>query len=382
MSSQESLVGQIFGKLTVVKLHSNTGYGTYWDCLCSCGKPFLAVKEEYLVESKSTSCVECKQKDYCEDFLENANNLYGDKYSFILPEYFRMGSDITIVCREHGSYLKTPARFLHRPGCKGCLLEKNSKASFISFVEKSNIVHSNFYDYSISQAGYKSVSSKVDIICPVHGLFNTRASIHLNGNKCPQCSYANHILSVKDFSDKAFKIHGNKYDYSSVEYNGSFNKVSIICKDHGVFEQTPASHFQGSGCPTCSAIIRSYSFVDRYLRDPEKGSKEGFLYLMEVQGNGEKFLKVGITTKINKRVNAYRREENYTFEFIKVWTTTRLISAQVEETVLEWKKFEKLHYWPRKNFDGRSECIQIEHQAKVISLIENLLVEQGYIPER
>lgn len=383
MSHCANLVGKVFAQLTVVNLSSSTEFATYWDCKCSCGNPFLGVREEYLTENKSVSCTSCKQKNYRDSFLIQAQSLYGDKYSFVIPEDFRMGKEITVICKDHGQFLKKPACFLKHPGCKGCLSQKKAELSFKSFLEKASVLHDGFYDYSVSKVSYQSVSSKIDIICPQHGIFNTKASIHLSGSGCPNCIFQNYYhLNPKDFSEKAFKIHGTKYDYSSVEYSGSFKKVSIICKDHGLFEQTPASHFQGSGCPTCSAIIRSYSFVDRYLRDPEKGSKEGFLYLMEVQGNGERFLKVGITTKINKRVNAYRREENYTFTFIKVWTTTRLISAQVEEAVLEWKKFEKLHYWPRKNFDGRSECIQIEHQTKVISRIENLLVDQGYIPER
>lgn len=231
----------------------------------------------------------------------------------------------------------------------------------------------------MSEVDYQSVSSKIDIICPRHGAFNTKAALHLNGHKCPKCSY---YLTAEDFAEKANKVHNFKYDYSLVEYDGSFGKVKISCKEHGVFEQSSNSHFQGRGCPTCSSIVRSYSFVDRYIRDPEKGKKEGFLYLMEVEGNGEKFLKVGISTELRKRINAYRREENYEFKLIKAWTTTRLVSAQVEDLVLGWKKSEKMHYWPRKNFDGRSECMLLEFEEPIISFIEKSLHNHGWTSER
>lgn len=379
MNFHENMIGQIFGELTIVNLSSSTEIATYWDCECSCGNPFLGVKEEYLIEHKSVSCVKCKQKNYLDSFLTQAQYLYGDKYSFIIPEDFKMGKDITIVCREHGPFLKRPTYFLQKPGCKKCLAQKKAKASFEKFVEKSNILHDGFYDYSVSEAGYQSVSSKIDIICPRHGVFNTRAALHLNGHQCPKCV---HYLTSKDFAEKANEIHNFKYEYSLVEYKGSFGKVKIVCKEHGVFEQTPSSHFQGAGCPKCSSLARAFSFVDRYTIDPEKGQKEGFLYLMEVEGSGERFLKVGISTELRKRINAYRREENYNFRLIKSWTTTRLVSSQVEDLVLSWKKSENLHYWPRKNFDGRSECIQIEYQDKVIYFIENSLTEYGHIPER
>ena len=49
-------------------------------------------------------------------------------------------------------------------------------------------------------------------------------------------------------------IHGNKYDYSLVEYKGAKHKINIICNEHGIFEQTPDNHKQGNGCPICAKI--------------------------------------------------------------------------------------------------------------------------------
>lgn len=144
MSSYENLIGQMFGQLTVVNLSSSTEIATYWDCKCSCGNPFLGVKEEYLTEHKSVSCVKCKQKNYLDTFLSQAHELYGDKYSFVIPEDFKMGKAITIVCRDHGSFLKRPTYFLQHPGCKKCLAQKKAESSFEKFVEKANILHDGF----------------------------------------------------------------------------------------------------------------------------------------------------------------------------------------------------------------------------------------------
>lgn len=47
-------------------------------------------------------------------------------------------------------------------------------------------------------------------------------------------------------------VHGDKYDYSLVEYNNSKKKVKIICKYHGVFTQSPNTHLGGHGCPRCA----------------------------------------------------------------------------------------------------------------------------------
>ena len=50
--------------------------------------------------------------------------------------------------------------------------------------------------------------------------------------------------NTKEFIEKAIKIHGDKYDYSLVEYKNCITKVIIICKIHGEFLLSPDSHFK------------------------------------------------------------------------------------------------------------------------------------------
>lgn len=57
---------------------------------------------------------------------------------------------------------------------------------------------------------------------------------------------------LKIFIEKARKRHGDKYDYSKVEYKDSVTKVKIICPIHGEFEQAPAAHVRGNECPLCA----------------------------------------------------------------------------------------------------------------------------------
>lgn len=54
------------------------------------------------------------------------------------------------------------------------------------------------------------------------------------------------------FIEKSIKVHGNKFDYSKVEYMGSHTKVCIICQEHGEFYQSPTGHLSGNGCPNCA----------------------------------------------------------------------------------------------------------------------------------
>ena len=59
-------------------------------------------------------------------------------------------------------------------------------------------------------------------------------------------------LTNETFIDKSTKIHGNKYDYTLVNYQNAFKQVEIICQEHGSFYQTPRDHLQKCGCPLCA----------------------------------------------------------------------------------------------------------------------------------
>ena len=59
------------------------------------------------------------------------------------------------------------------------------------------------------------------------------------------------------FIEKAKKVHGDKYDYSKVEYVNAYTKVCIICPIHGEFWQTPSGHLHNGGCKLCGTLARS-----------------------------------------------------------------------------------------------------------------------------
>jgi len=73
-------------------------------------------------------------------------------------------------------------------------------------------------------------------------------------------------LTNKEYIDKCIEVHNNKYDYSLVEYKGARNKVKIICKNHGIFEQGAKQHKEGQGCPRCSSVnynLTKSEFIER-----------------------------------------------------------------------------------------------------------------------
>lgn len=58
------------------------------------------------------------------------------------------------------------------------------------------------------------------------------------------------------------KVHLDKYGYDLVDFKGNNIKVKIICKIHNIFEQTPADHKRGNGCPICNHKVITTSLTN------------------------------------------------------------------------------------------------------------------------
>lgn len=117
--------------------------------------------------------------------------------------------------------------------------------------------HNDFYDYSDTL--YVDAVSKMSVSCPLHGKFSVTFSNHTHKGKargCPDCGrlsrYSKRTLTVESFLIAAHLVHGDTYDYSQIEYKNTETKVSIVCKAHGGFMQSPEKHKAGRGCPICA----------------------------------------------------------------------------------------------------------------------------------
>lgn len=121
------------------------------------------------------------------------------------------------------------------------------------YIREVNEIHNGKYDYS--KFVYTRKIDKSTIICPEHGEFEQSMHCHLKGQGCPKCGLRSRVEKSRDttesFITKAKAVHGDRYDYSKVEYKGNKDKVCIICNIHGEFWQTPNSHLNGDGCPEC-----------------------------------------------------------------------------------------------------------------------------------
>jgi hypothetical protein len=236
------------------------------------------------------------------DFVKEAKAVHGKRYDYSKVVYTTARKHVIIICRKHGEFLQVPQHHLKNhgcPKCKGERLAEHFRMSHDKFIRRAKRVHGQKYDYS--RVDYVRCDTDVIIICPNHGEFLQAPYNHVNRKQdCPECSKATHgdwcRKDQDDFIRDARKKHGDKYDYSAVEYVSTHAHVLIGCPIHGQFHQAPANHLSGRGCIQCGVIRRSNLIrksQDDFIRDARKKHGDKYDYSAVVYINSHAHVLIG-----------------------------------------------------------------------------------------
>lgn len=236
-----------------------------------CGHEFWQTPKNHL---KGQGCPYCKGEKISKretktqkQYIEDARKVHGDKYDYSQTVYKGAKEKVKIICPKHGEFWQVASVHLMGCGCQKCGDERAIKLRIHTtdeFILKAKEIHGEKYNYSKSI--YVSAKNLICIICPIHGEFWQIVSRHLSGCGCPKCG-GTQKLTTEDFIKRAREVHGDKYDYSKVNYIDAHTKICIICPKHGKFLQIPNDHLTGSGCPSCSHTISKseqeiYNFIN------------------------------------------------------------------------------------------------------------------------
>lgn len=243
-------------------------------------------------------------------------------------------------------------------------------------------------------------------------------------------------MTTDTFIEKAKLVHGDKYEYTESTYKNKKTKIKIICKVHGVFEQTPRWHLEGAGCQKCSLIENGKKLVHKksleFITKSTLKYNGKYDYSLAVYKRSDNKIKIvcpihGIfkqtpsshlsaklgCTKCGKEesavyqnlkeykdrdgilyiINMFNKEES----FIKVGITTLSVYSRFKrsyklpykywvlkevkgdlESVINLERFilnnnNLKKYKPMKKFKGRSECFELSELEIVKKQIKNFL---------
>lgn len=206
---------------------------------------------------KGSRCPRCygTPKYTTAQYIEKATKVHSGKYDYSLIRYKGNKEKIEIICPEHGIFWQHAGAHLRGSQCPAC--SNVQKVTPEIFISRATNLHEGKYDYSL--VDFSSTSDFIDIICPIHGVFSQKVSIHLRGYGCQYCGGSKRLTN-DEFIEKANAVHHDKYNYSKSEYINTSTKVCIICPDHGEFWQIPNNHLLGTGCPKCAGKYNDLEF--------------------------------------------------------------------------------------------------------------------------
>jgi hypothetical protein len=318
--------------------------------------PSHGLIEQYPQNHFKHKCKKCTtelSKNGIKKFIEKAKEIHGDKYDYsLIDEYKSNKTKLKIICPIHGVFEQDYKSHINKKyGCSKC--SGICKKTTIEFINDAKKIHNDKYDYSLVE--YKNTKHKIKIICKLHGVFEQKPEKHLLGRGCHICGGANR-LTTEEFIDKAKEIHGDKYDYSLVNYINTNTKVKIICKEHGIFEQTPNSHLNGCNCRFCKKVC---------CKD------EQHLYILFDKLYN--IFKIGVSNDVERRcreLNSKYYGINKNIEIVKFFELQGKLENKIHKKFEEYNVYHPT-YLKNERCDGRSEwfnfdvneCIKyIEHE--------------------
>lgn len=322
--------------------------------------------------------------DKNEWFKLKSLEIHGDRYNYDKVDYEVNNKPVVIGCDIHGDFLQKPVTHHDGSGCPKCGCEKTIKdlsSTTEEFIERSSIIHNNFYDYSKFE--YKGSKIKGIVICPIHNEFETTPVHHLRGVGCKFCAAEKASIrkakGIDSFIKEATIVHDGKYTYDDFNYVNSNTKGYIDCPIHGRFEQTAGSHLSGCGCRKCqydkvSELIKERGTTASYSQWANIGGKskefESYkVYIAILSLNGESFIKVGKTFRPIKR-----RFKEVPYDYYVHNLITKDDAIEVCKIEHEIKtKLKDYRYQPIIPFGGQYECFHMDalHSGAIDELIKN-----------
>ena len=157
-------------------------------------------------------------------------------------------------------------------------------------IDDFNIVHDNKYIYPVKE--FETMRTLIDIICPIHGIFQQIPKSHIKGHGCSKCGIETTRIKLsgiqKEYIDKVSKLHNYYYNYDKVNYVNRHKKIIVTCPKHRDFEISPNHHLYGKGCRTCYYEKLSLLFRDTkefFVEKANKIHKNKYLYPGDYKNN-------------------------------------------------------------------------------------------------
>ena len=234
---------------------------------------------------------------------------FNGKYDYSETIYKGKRQKFTYICPNHGNVTQVAGEHTRGKGCLHCRYKETGEKHNAKARENliARFEEKHGQRFDYSKVNYINDKQKVIVICREHGDFLTSVRDHVKGG-CPQCSKESVSRTAEEFINEANGIHNNKFTYLDLPKRVHIKtNLSIKCTLHGLFYMSAISHLRGSGCTLCT---------QKELRWTRKAydNQETILYYVKIGT----YYKIGLTKRsiIERFSNETVKD---TLEIIATW---------------------------------------------------------------
>jgi hypothetical protein len=185
-----------------------------------------------------------------EKWQARCEKIHNFKYSYKQSVYTGTRNAVEIQCPVHGIFTQNAGLHMRGHGCSLCVADQNRIKYTLTvdeFIKKSSVVHQNKYDYS--RCDYQGARKKIDIVCPIHGVFSQVAYYHLAGNGCQLCGQEQ--SSFKSAAEYEIIEFLESLGVSNIvhSWRGLGTEIDIYLPDHNMAIEYDGIYWHSSGSP-------------------------------------------------------------------------------------------------------------------------------------
>lgn len=203
--------------------------------------------------SGMVGCHRCRRQiRTVEDLILYSKDVWGEhRWEYGRTTLAKGKQKTTFTCPDHGDYVQSVDH--HLGGHLGCRMCRSNYVGTQEWISLAVEATGDEWDYS--RVEYVDNTTPVEIVCKEHGSFFQNPTNHLRGHVgCKRCN--GRMGTTEEFILRANEVWDGRWDYTSTEYNGYKNEVTITCKDHGPFTQVAEYHLLGGvGCRECYSLV-------------------------------------------------------------------------------------------------------------------------------
>jgi transposase-like protein len=291
-----------------------------------------------------------------EEFLTRAKQKFGDRFDYSDTEYKNMKIPICIKCKIHGKFTQMPDHHLKSVhSCPKCVLDWRELPRREQLQLTTQEIIQLYQNGKTSQEIAILAHCSNVLILDILRENNIKITPSAWDLKPPD-------ILLKEFAE----VHGNKYDYSLVDYRGGHKSIIIGCPIHGNFSQRPHGHLTGQGCPKCGKEKLHGFQRDRFIANCVKKGVSPILYLIHIFNTCESFVKIGVTQNSTK--DRFPSKSALPYEFKELHTVVGSAAYVWDLEHLLHRICKPYKYAPQRPFGGQYECYNITNLPEILEI--------------